>query len=674
MIGGILRMVGPGGIYEHYYHNKPSVTGLQSEKDTFTLNGRTIRILSGAIHYFRVHPTYWEDRLRKLRAAGFNAVETYVPWNLHEPTPGAFDFGDAGNDFSSFLDIVGFLKKAQECDLLVILRPGPYICSEWDFGGLPSWLLREQHMHVRTSEPRFLNPAKNYLKEVLSRVHHLTFPKGGPIIAIQVENEYGGFGYGDLPRDDQYMAALYEHMLSLVPMNQVLYFTSDTPSYTSDLGAIPGVLQTANSQSDVLKEFRVLRELQPESPLMVMEFWCGWFDHWMEPHHNEWPTEDFQRCLEEILSCGASMNLYMFHGGTNFGFMAGANVQNEWPFYAPDVTSYDYDSILTENGDYTPKYDILRKMLKNLNKDFQTPVLLPAIPSTDYPDLQVTRYLSLENILKQVPSIQSPTVLAMEDLPINNGAGQSYGYTLYRTYITIDSEAKLTIQGHVRDLALVMLDGKVISTKINSPEDLDGFGAWIVRNGSLPLSVPKIGPQVLDILVENLGRVNYGKPHSFSMKKGLCEGPVLLNREKICNWTIYPLEFKSSWLQKLSSWKPYDGNKVKSPTLLQGEFEIAEEPKDTFIDACSWGKGVVFVNNFNIGRFWSVGPQRTLYIPAPLLNRGKNKVTIWSQYGGEGKVTFKKSPNLGTRSLEGSTPGSGGLLINIKKINAQNAS
>ncbi|XP_042880013.1 beta-galactosidase-1-like protein 2 [Penaeus japonicus] len=662
-----------GGVYDHLKHARTRILkpgGLKRSGSSFTLNGRSFRIFSGALHYFRVHPEQWPDRLAKLRAAGLNCVETYVPWNLHEPRQGHYDFGDTQDSMSPFLNLPLFLEEARRQDLLVIVRPGPYICAEWDFGGLPSWLLRSPHLQVRTSHPAFLAAASRFLKETLCRIQDLTVSRKGPLIALQVENEYGAFGYGDLPRDSKYLDSIYEVMRSIIPEEEVMYFTSDSPSYTGDLGAIKGVLQTANTQTSVSEEFKELRQLQPNQPLVVMEFWSGWFDHWMEPHRNRWPEKEFSKALQEILMAGASFNFYMFCGGTNFGFLAGANVQKEWPFYAPDVTSYDYDCLLTENGDYTPKYMIAKQLisLHSSHMNLVTPDPPEQTPRIGYGDIVLNKILNLNELIGQLPHIKSPNVMAMEDLDINDGNGQSYGYTLYRTRINVPKEgATITIRGHVRDLALLLVDLKLVSTCIYEPRDLDCFGSWVKRNSTFELSSEYSGTHTLDILVENLGRVNYGKPHDFTVKKGLSEGPVLLGNEELQDWLIYPIEFKSEDVERLLGWRSYANEEIIGPALLQGELEILGEPQDTFLDACGWGKGAVFVNGFNLGRFWSAGPQRTLYVPGPLLKEGLNKVTVWSQYGGKGVVMSKTCHDLGPNNPSSVTPGSGGPLINICK-------
>ncbi|KAJ9575407.1 hypothetical protein L9F63_025639, partial [Diploptera punctata] len=307
-----------------YYTEGGIYSGLETLPDTFQLNRKNITLFSGAIHYFRVHPEYWRDRLRKLRAAGFNTVETYVPWNLHEPEQDVFDFGKGNNDMSMFLDVVKYIKLAQEEDLLVILRPSPYICSEWDFGGMPSWLLRFPGLVVRSSEQQFLDRVSKYNNKLLPLFKDLQFTRGGPVIAFQIENEYGGLVEDGSPVDTKYLEFLRDEFLKHDIVE--LLFTSDNPSMHGETGAIAGVLQTANFQVNPENELSILKKFQPDKPLMVMEFWAGWFDHWFEKHHTT-TVEIFSDILERILKFPSSVNLYMFHGGTNFGFMNGANVK-----------------------------------------------------------------------------------------------------------------------------------------------------------------------------------------------------------------------------------------------------------------------------------------------------------------------------------------------------------
>ncbi|KAG5895370.1 hypothetical protein JTB14_029594 [Gonioctena quinquepunctata] len=304
-------------LYE-YYTSSGIHGGLNAEKPHFTLNDRNITIYSGALHYFRVPKAYWRDRLRKLRAAGLNTVETYVPWNLHEPQPGQFDFGQGGSDMEDFLNVTEFLNIAKEEDLLAIVRPGPYICTEWDFGGFPSWLLREKDIKVRTSDATYMKHVRRYFNMLLPILAMLQFTKGGPIIAFQVENEYGSTEKPGIFNPDK---AYLRQLRQLMTNNGIveLLVTSDSPTLHGSVGTLPAdFLQTANFAANPEAEFKKLEQLQPNRPVMAMEFWTGWFDHWSELHHVR-NDDDFYDTYERILKYPASVNMYMFHGGTNLG-------------------------------------------------------------------------------------------------------------------------------------------------------------------------------------------------------------------------------------------------------------------------------------------------------------------------------------------------------------------
>ncbi|XP_030767921.1 beta-galactosidase-1-like protein 2 [Sitophilus oryzae] len=633
-----------------YYTEGGIQGGLNDTQSDFLLNGKKIKIFSGALHYFRVHPEYWRDRLRKYRAAGLNCVETYVPWNVHEPEDGRFDFGGNvdENDFSLFLDLVRFVEMAQEEDLLVILRPGPYICAEWEFGGLPSWLLRQKDIKVRTSDPKYLSYVERYFKQLLPLVAPLQFSKGGSIIAVQIENEYGNVKEESKPIDTAYLEALK----TILTDNGIveLLFTSDTPTAGFN-GTLSGVLATANFQEDCSIELGLLKSHQPNKPLMVMEYWTGWFDHYTEKHH-ERASNKFEAVLEEILMWNSSFNLYMMHGGTNWGFLNGANIfgtKDDNSGFQPDTSSYDYDAPLSENGDYTDKYLALQRLTAEYNDIY---VKQPSPPEPTfriaYPDIEIIGELSLNSLIDQsLYSIKSETLVSMEQLDINNGNGQSYGYIVYRKEnIDIKAGSVLKVEGHVCDTVLVLINGTLVSKVLETEEDLNGFGYWRKKDSSISLGTDDYSKATLDLVVENFGRVNYGKLYQFNQYKGLWQGNVSINNEIISNWKIVPLEFKKQWTKNLTDWnKPSFKN---GPRLYKAVLNISSELKDTYIDFKGWSKGFIIVNGFVLTRFFKLGPQQSGYLPAPFLKRGENEILIFEHFVACKSIKFCTDPYFET--------------------------
>ncbi|XP_067000627.2 beta-galactosidase-1-like protein 2 isoform X2 [Anabrus simplex] len=630
-------------LYEHYTAGGIT-SGLEALPGGFKLNNRNITIFSGAIHYFRVHPAYWRDRLRKLRACGLNTVETYVPWNLHNPEPGLYDFGNGSTDMTEFLDIRKFIKLAQEEDLFVLVRPGPYICAEWEFGGLPSWLLRDPEMKVRTSYAGYTKAVRDYYNRLMPLLQDLQFVNGGPIIALQIENEYGSFDVWD---------KVYLNLLkNLMNDNGItsMFYTSDSPTASGDRGALPGVLMTANFQTDAQSQLTTLHNLQPDKPLMVMEYWTGWFDHWTENHHTR-SVKDYSTVLEEIITFPASVNLYMFHGGTNWGFLNGANVQKSFPSYQPDVTSYDYDAPLSESGDYAPKYNATKELVTRYN-----PVVtkLPQPPAESrkvaYANTPFSGQLSLDDLVSKVDLndiVQSEQVMPMELLPINNGAGQSFGFILYRkNAVTVTEASTLQVKGYIKDVAVVLLDGVRKSEVLTKKDQFKEFGYWEKKDASMLLQNSPADGRRLDILVENWGRNNFGYSIDFHQRKGILSGPVLLDGNELKNWQIVPLQFKKSWLNSLDEWQNVSDETIQSPTLFRAQVQV-DEPHDTFIDMTGWGKGVVFVNGFTLGRYFHLGPASTLYLPGPLLHQGLNDILVFELYYAGPQIVFRDSPNLG---------------------------
>lgn len=561
----------------------------------YLLDGQPYRIVSGAIHYFRVVPEYWKDRLLKLKACGFNTVETYIAWNMHEPKEGEFVF-------DGMADVVSFIELAGELGLHVIVRPSPFICAEWEFGGLPAWLLAYSELQLRCCDPLYLSKVDRYYDELIPRLVPLLSTHGGPILAVQVENEYGSYG-----NDSSYLRYMRNGLLSRGV--DVLLFTSDGPTDEMLLGGtLEDVHATVNFGSCAEESFRKYREYRSEEPLMVMEYWNGWFDHWMEDHHVR-DAEDVAGVLDDILTHGSSLNMYMFHGGTNFGFYNGAN---HIVAYEPTTTSYDYDAPLTEWGDTTAKFEAVRSVLGKHGFAPTCPLPEP-IPKISYGKVALMERAELftaSNLEKLSEPVNSVCVQPMEKL------GQSYGFILYSTYVQGPrSRQKLYIEG-VRDRAQVFLDGQVLGV----------IERWNPQ--PLELSIPAGGAQ-LDILVENMGRINYGP--LIRDPKGILDG-VRIDNQLQYNWTIRTLPLEPGTLASLE-YKEQTVEKQEAaalsglPGFYRGCFE-AEEIGDTFLRFDGWNKGVAWINGFNLGRYWNAGPQRALYIPGPLLRKGRNELVL----------------------------------------------
>ena len=575
------------------------------ESSGFLLDGKPFRLLAGAMHYFRIHPAYWEDRLRKLRAMGLNTVETCVAWNRHEPAPGEFRFDGR-------LDLVHYIRCAADLGLHVVVRPGPYICAEWDLGGLPAWLLRDPGMRLRCYHEPYLKAVDRYFDALLPQLAPLQISRGGPILAMQVENEYGSYG-----NDKAYLQYLADGLRARgidVPL-----FTSDGPSDEMlQYGTLPGVLKTVNFGSRAQTALAKLREYQVEGPLMCTEFWDGWFDHWGEEHHARDP-EDGVAALDEILAAGASVGLYMFHGGTNPGFMNGANCTDGK--YQPTITSYDYDAPLDEAGDPTAKYAAFREVIARHEPLPELPLPEPS-PKMAPGTVELTESIGLFEVLDLLSSpVQGAVPEPMEML------GQNYGFILYRTQVTGPrAEARLTIR-ELHDRALVFASGHLLGVlEREFPEK------------TLSLEIPP-GGVTLEILVENMGRVNFG-PNLLD-RKGITEG-VLLGQQYLFGWTIFPLP-----LDDLSGLPFSPSHPADIPTFFRGMFQ-ASDARDTFLALPGWTKGVCWVNGFNLGRYWARGPQQTLYIPAPLLREGENELIVFELHGTHRHmVEFRDRADLG---------------------------
>ncbi|UQZ82142.1 Beta-galactosidase precursor [Paenibacillus konkukensis] len=574
------------------------------------MNGEPVRIISGAIHYFRVVPEYWRDRLLKLQACGFNTVETYVAWNVHEPEEGRFCF-------DGIADVAEFIRLAGELGLHVIVRPSPYICAEWEFGGLPAWLLGYTDMRLRCSDPLYLSKVDAYYDALIPQLKPLLCTNGGPIIAVQIENEYGSYG-----NDHGYLDYLRRGLIDRGV--DVLLFTSDGPTdQMLQGGTLDGVLATVNFGSKAAESFAKFRQYRPDEPLMCMEYWNGWFDHWMEEHHTR-DAADVAAVLDEMLEADASVNFYMFHGGTNFGFYNGAN---HIKTYEPTVTSYDYDSPLTEWGEPAPKYWAVREVLRK-HGIFTRDIPLPEpIPRRSYGQVAMTSCAGLFGQLEKLSAkIARTNPEPMEKL------GQNYGYIVYTTQVSGPRRGQELHLQEVHDRAQVFVDGVPVGV----------VERWNLQ--PLIVDIPSEGAS-LTILVENMGRINYGP--LLKDYKGITEG-VRLDNQFLFGWDIYRLPLNGSWASALE-WSdiPQETRELSGPAFYRGTVE-AEEPADTFIRLDGWRKGIVFVNGFHLGRYWERGPQKTLYVPGPLLKKGANEIIVFELHGAEASsVALVDTPDLG---------------------------
>lgn len=611
---------------------------LTFQNRTFYLDGNPLRILSGSLHYFRVVPEYWWDRMRKMKACGLNTLTLYVPWNLHEPYPGKYNF-------KGILDLKRFINMAHRAGLYVIFRPGPYICSEWDYGGLPPWLLRDPDMKVRTNYHGYQSRVQSYFSRLMSEVSDLQHHKGGPIIAVQVENEFGSYS-----NDTGHLVFLKKTLID----NGIreLFFTSDGYfNYTEGLNGLDNApfyteaLPTVNFQDIEQGEqlFRKVEALSDDFPLMVTEYWSGWFDHWGTEHHTQ-SLQDFGSTLTAILNRSASVNFYMFHGGTNFGFMSGANWDFKEITLKTDVTSYDYDALLTEAGDITEKYRIARQLIYEATKERNRPEIPYDTPKEDWGAVSIKQYMPLETILTLTKKFSENGTIPMEMLDLHSVdgvdfGGQRYGYILYRVNIT--EGHNLTFTEFPRDRIEVFVDG-------NSVAILEGMVDNVnvnISRGRHTDTQPK--ERVLDILVENRGRVNYGIMGTTILDeqlKGL-NNNCFLDGEPLTDVEIYPLEFDDDFYKRLSGnheWEVYSGQ-TDLPGFYRGRLFIGYTPLDSYLSMKDWTKGFVYVNGHNVGRYWNKGPQQTLFVPGPYLRQGFNEIIIFEQHKSNNSVKFQET-------------------------------
>ncbi|KAJ6224706.1 hypothetical protein RDWZM_003251 [Blomia tropicalis] len=611
-------------LYE-YYTGDGIHSGLVGKSDQFTLNGKPFVIFGGSLHYFRLVPQYWRSTLLQYKAAGLNSIQLYLPWNLHEEVPEKFDFE------SPFLNLKLFLQEIQAADMFAIVRPGPYICAEWEFGGLPAWLLKDPNMRLRTNYKPYIDRVKNYWNRSLSIINQFQFTNGGPVIAFQIENEY--FGSFWIEHSAEYLQLLYN-----ITRNQgfrELIFTSDPGFIAQQLpiadifpqnSSTYDVLESANLNMNSLESLLALKKLQPNRPLYVSEFWPGWFDSWHENFHHKYSVQQFEQEISDILfKANGSINFYMFFGGTNFGFMNGYRV----------VTSYDYDAPLSESGNYTEKYYKTREFYQKLVQIGKLPkTRLPDVPKArstySYGTILPVKMLSFESMLKHVDvysKLSKP--VPMEMLNRTSLYGQNFGFILYR----VESKhpvQKYEVTGTINDRATLMVQcGTYKKAKVVIEDGQESFNETLTYSNETNTNHCQF-----DLLVENMGRFNDGVNMELQ-RKGILFGDIKLDEQTISNITIYSMDFTKTFLQKIdsdstwtkSSTNPKLGNYF--PTIYRAEMHINHIPQDTFLELPKWRKGNVFVNGFNIGRYWWVGPQKTLYIPGPLLKKGTNVIDIF---------------------------------------------
>ena len=590
--------------------------------DHFRLDGEPVRLLSGAMHYFRVHEEQWDHRLSMLRAMGLNCVETYVPWNLHEPRPGRFRDVDA---------LGRFLDAAHRAGLWAIVRPGPYICAEWENGGLPVWVTGRFGRRVRTRDAEYLAAVERWFRELLPQVVQRQITRGGPVIMVQAENEYGSYG-SDRVHLEQLTGLLRQCGIT-VPL-----FTSDGPDdHMLTGGSVPGLLATANFGSGAREAFRVLRRHQPKGPLMCMEFWCGWFEHWGADPVVRDPAEA-AGALREILECGASVNVYMAHGGTNFAGWSGAN--RSGPLQDQElrstVTSYDYDAPVDEYGRPTEKFWLMREVLAAY-ADGPLPELPPppaALAETVRAGL--TQWAPLAGVLDALGDPETPESGVP---PTFEELGVDRGLVRYR----------VDVPGPRRPYAL-----GVVGLRDRAVVYVDGVRAGVLTEEDATLAEPVAGPAQVELWVESLGRVNYGR--RLGEPKGITGG-VLHERQFLHGVRAGALRldaFDGAEGVSAVAFRGVDRSVAGRRGLFRGAFEApASGTGDAGLELPGWTRGFVWVNGFCLGRYWSAGPQETLYVPGPVLRAGSNEVWVL-ELEGSGDPFVELGPGVPVRT---GTPG-----------------
>lgn len=574
------------------------------ENGNFLYDGKAIQIRSGELHYARVPSAYWHHRLRMMKAMGLNAVATYVFWNYQETSPGVWDWKTGSHNLR------GFVKAAAEEGLMVILRPGPYCCAEWEFGGYPWWLQKVKGLVIRSDNGPFLDSCRVYLNQLAGQVRDLQITHGGPVMMVQAENEFGSYvsQRKDIPLEThrRYSAAIRRELLSAgfdVPL-----FTADG-SWLFKGGSIEGALPTANGEDDVYNLKKAVNAYHGgKGPYMVAEFYPGWLDHWNEPYQ-EVSAEKVVNQTRKYLDAGVSFNFYMIHGGTNFGFTSGANYTNDKNI-EPDITSYDYDAPISESGWATPKYTALRNLMRQYVK-YRLPDVPARIPVIAVPHIRLDKTVNVLELLDGMKSVESDDPKTFEEM------NQGYGYVVYRRCFIQPVRGMMKVPG-IADYGIVYVNG-----------EKRGELNRITGKDSVEVDIPSDG--IMDILVENMGRINYGARIADNMK-GITKPVTIEGKEITGGWEMYGLP-----MDKVPDMAGFpESYKAGLPVLYHGAFSL-KKPGDTFLDMERWGKGIVFVNGINIGRYWKTGPQQTLYVPGCFLKKGKNQIVVFEQQNDERK-------------------------------------
>ncbi len=574
--------------------NAPKPGTFEAGKGAFLLNGEPFVVKAAEIHYPRIPSPYWEHRIEMCKALGMNTICIYIFWNIHEQQEGVYDW--TGNN-----DVAEFCRLCQKHGMYVIVRPGPYVCAEWEMGGLPWWLLKNKDVELRTQDPKFIDHVKRFETEVGKQLAPLTIQNGGPIIMVQVENEYGSYD-----ANKPYVSEIRDCLRS-VGFDKTTLFQCDWSS-NFEMNALPDLVWTMNfgTGANVLDQFKRLKELNPDSPLMCSEYWSGWFDNWGIPHQTR-SADAMVNGIQTMLDNNISFSLYMTHGGTSFGNWAGANV----PGYQPDCTSYDYDAPINEQGAATNKYYQLRDLLQKYT-DKPLPEVPAAKPIITIPEIQFAEtalLLSEENLPE---AIQSENIEPMEQF------NQGYGSIMYSTTLpAVNGDAYLHISD-MRDYGIVYIDGQKVGElyRGNGGETTLAIKGGIKENAKL------------DIFIEAMGRINYSK--QINDPKGITKSVEIFAKQNgkevtydLKNWNVrlFPVADKGDNLK----WNATAA--VDAPAYYRSTFTL-DEVGDTYLDMSTWGKGFVWVNGHNLGRFWEVGPQQTMFLPGCWLKKGENEIVI----------------------------------------------